>query len=195
MFYSNLSNITQKWLYLLLPFTTNYGLKISGSELARKTGIPQQTASRILKDLIKKNILEYQLIGKNKQYYLKKEKKKELIILLETIKSLELQQSKISPLLNELKQEFETIIVFGSYANNKATKDSDLDVVIIKKNKQRDEKTLNKLKETTILKINEHFSTYKELRKLVKKEQALALEIKNNHVIIGNVSRVIEIFK
>ncbi len=31
----NLSNITQKWVNILIPFSRDYNKKISGSELAR----------------------------------------------------------------------------------------------------------------------------------------------------------------
>ncbi|MBS3151599.1 helix-turn-helix transcriptional regulator [Candidatus Woesearchaeota archaeon] len=55
--YSNLSNVTQKWVELLIPFTGDYTVKLSASELARQAAIPQQTAARYLDKLTGGNLL------------------------------------------------------------------------------------------------------------------------------------------
>ena len=58
---SNLSNITQIWVRILMPFSNNYSVKISASELARLSKVPQQSASRHLNNLVKLNLIDYDL--------------------------------------------------------------------------------------------------------------------------------------
>lgn len=55
---SNLSNITQKWVDLLIPYSNDYSSKFSANELSRKSKIPQQTASRYLNKLVKFTLKE-----------------------------------------------------------------------------------------------------------------------------------------
>lgn len=54
-----MSNITQKWIMLFMPFTTNYKNKLTGTEMSKLTKIPQQTTSRILTKLTKIMIIVY----------------------------------------------------------------------------------------------------------------------------------------
>ena len=89
----NLSDITQKWVDLLIPFSSNYSDKISASELARKSKIPQQTASRYLNKLVKLNLLNYMKQGRNKLFYfdLGKQTAKIMLNIIENQKSLQFQ--------------------------------------------------------------------------------------------------------
>ncbi len=56
---ANLSNITQKWVNILVPFSNNYYAKLSVSELARCSKIPQQNVSRYLNKISKLNLIKY----------------------------------------------------------------------------------------------------------------------------------------
>jgi predicted nucleotidyltransferase len=189
-----MSNITQKWVELLKPFSNDYSAKISASGLARKTKIPQQTASRILKELTKSNMINYEIEGKNKNYYLDIRKKDTKIILdiIENQKSLEFQYKNkaIAIIINELLDYSDTIIIFGSYASGKIHEKSDLDVVIFNGNKIKLIKVINK----QTIKISEHYTNYEEFEELLKKRNPLTIEILKNHVLFGDVSRIVGIF-
>ena len=43
-----MTNVGQIWPDILIPFTNDYAIKLTASELSRKTKIPRRTISRIL---------------------------------------------------------------------------------------------------------------------------------------------------
>ena len=191
----NLSNITQKWVDLLVPFSDDYSKKISASELARRSRIPQQTASRYLNKMAKLNILNYVIEGKNKLFYLELEKQTSRIMLnmIEQHKSLkfQLKVKGCSIIINELLRHCESIVVFGSYASGDYGKESDLDLVILGKCSKEQAK---KIKQRHVVEINEHYATYNEFNKIIASRNPLSIEIMKNHVLFGNVSKIVEIF-
>jgi len=195
MKYSKTSNITQKWVDLLMPFSDDYFSKQSASQLARKTKIPQQTASRILNKLAKANLINFVKEGKNKLFYFdfKNQNSKIMLNLIENQKTLKFQLKikEISAIINELLKHCESIIVFGSYASGKFNKDSDLDIVILGK---YDREEIRKIKQKQIIEINEHYVSYREFFKILKSRNPLSLEIMKNHVLFGDVSKIIDIF-
>ena len=191
---SEMGNITQKWVELLTPFTRNYSGKLSASELARETSIPQQTASRYLDKLAEVNLIEYEKQGRNKLFFLSlnKQTAKILFNIIENQKALFLKSTKeISPILDDLLQICEGLIVFGSYSTATFNKESDLDIVILE---CRNKNSIRKIKERYSLEINEHYLTYAEFKKVLLSRNALSIEIAKNHVLFGNVSNLVETF-
>lgn len=192
---SNLSNITQKWVDLLLPLSNNYSLRISASELSKKTRIPQQTASRYLNKLVELNLINYIKEGKNKLFYfdLEKQTTKTMLNLIENKKSLQFQSKvkEIAIIVEELLKSCESLIVFGSYASGNFNKESDLDIVILGKYKKEEVK---KIKQKQVIEINEHYVSYNEFNKILRFRNPLALEIMKNHILFGDVSKLVDIF-
>lgn len=191
----NLSNITHKWVDLLSPFSGDYSLRISASDLSKKTNIPQQTASRYLNDLVKLNLIGYVRGGKNKLFYFNLEKQTTKIILdlIESRKALQFQLNfkEISVIINEILKCCESLIVFGSYSLGNFNKESDLDIVILgKSNKEK----IKKIKRNQLIEINEHYMSYNEFKKIINSNNSLALEIKENHILFGDISKQINIF-
>lgn len=191
----NLSNITQIWVRILMPFSSNYSSKISASELARLSKVPQQSASRHLNNLVKLNLIDYAKEGRNKLFYfdLRKQTTKIILNLIENYKSLQFQaESKsISVLVNEILNYCEGLIIFGSYASGKFDEKSDLDMVILGK---CDKGHIKKIKRKQIIEINEHYITYNELGRLLSRRNPLSLEIMRNHTLFGDVSKIVDIF-
>mgnify|MGYP001574582891 FL=1 len=62
-----MTDISQKWLDILVPFTGNYAQRITGSRIATKLHMPQKTVSRTL-DILSSVALRYRRDGKNKYY-------------------------------------------------------------------------------------------------------------------------------
>ena len=194
-FYSKMGDITQKWVELLIPFISNYGNKLFETELSRLSNVPQQTASRYLNLLVKQNILSYEWKGRNKIFYFDYSKQTTKIVLeiLENSKALAFQQklSEISVIINEILKYSEAVIVFGSYASYSFDESSDLDMVIAGKfNKEE----IKKIKQKQTLQINEHYISYEEFNKILRSKNPLALEILKNHVLFGNISKIVQIF-
>jgi predicted nucleotidyltransferase len=188
-----MSNITQKWVNLLIPFTTGYGQKFTESELARLSKIPQQTASRHINSLIKKNILNYEKQGKNKMIFLDISKQTTFTLLqtIENSKTLEFQQKEkeASLIINDMLKHSESIILFGSYAAFKPDKESDIDIVIIGK---AEKEKIKSIKQKYNIEINEHYATYEEFAKSLKNKTPLAIEIIKNHILFGNTSKIVQ---
>ena len=192
---SDLSNITQKWVDLLIPFSDNYSAELSASELARKSKIPQQTASRLLNKLVKLNLINYTKKGKNKLFYFDLEKQTTKIILnfIENQKALQFQLKikEIPVVINEILKYCESLIIFGSYASDSFSKESDLDIVILGRcNKEE----IKKIKQKQIIQINEYHVSYIEFARILKSKNPLSIEIMKNHVLFGEVSKIVDIF-
>ncbi len=191
----NLSNITQKWIDILMPFSNNYSIKISASELSKKSEVSQQTASRYLNKLAKYGLIDYIKEGRNKLFYfdLGKHTTKIMLNLIENEKSLlfQLKVKEMAVTINQMLNFCESIITFGSYASGTFNKNSDLDLVILGQyNKNR----IKKLKRMQIIGINEHYISYSELFKVLDSKNPLSLEIMKNHILFGDVSKVVDIF-
>ena len=192
---SNLSNITQKWVDLLIPFSDNYSAELSASELARKSKIPQQTASRLLNKLVKLNLINYTKKGKNKLFYFDLEKQTTKIILnfIENQKALQFQLKikEIPVVINEILKYCESLIIFGSYASDSFSKESDLDIVILGRSNKEE---IKKIKQKQIIQINEYHVSYIEFARILKSKNPLSIEIMKNHVLFGEVSKIVDIF-
>ncbi len=191
----NLSNITQKWVDLLVPFSDNYSDRLSASELARKSGIPQQTTSRLLNKLVKLNLINYVKEGKNKLFYFDLEKQTTKIILnfIENQKALrfQLKIKEVSVIINEFLKHCESLIIFGSYASDSFSKESDLDIVVLGRSNKEE---IKRIKQKQILQINEHYASYNEFAKILRSKNPLSIEIMKNHILFGDVSRIVDIF-
>ncbi len=190
-----MSDITQKWVNILLPFTANYAKRLSGTELARLSDTSQQTASRHLNYMVKKNFIEYARQGRNKLFYFNysKQSTKNILEILENHKGIIFQQKEKETftVVNELLTHAESIIIFGSYSAYTADKHSDLDIVIVGNCSKPD---IKKIKQRQTMQINEHYVSYQEFAQLLKSKNALAVEILKNHIIFGNVSKVVDMF-
>ena len=52
-----MANIGQIWPDILVPFVGDYNIKLTASDVSRKTNIPRRTVSRILTKLVKENLI------------------------------------------------------------------------------------------------------------------------------------------
>lgn len=191
--YLNMSNITQNWVNILIPYTENYLSMMSGSEIARRAKIPQQTASRKLNEMCERGILRYSREGRNKKYYLDLQNSiaRNVLNIIENQKSLLFATAtpKIKPIIEEITKYAKTAVIFGSYAKGKEDSKSDLDVLILGK---CDRKSIGKIKRKSAVEINEKYADYSEFKKMLESRNALAIEITENHIIFGNISNWID---
>ena len=70
-------------------------------------------------------------------------------------------------------------------------RESDLDIVVLGKH---DEEQIKKIKQRQIIEINEHYVSYNEFAKMLNSGNPLSLEIIKNHVLFGDISRIVDIF-
>ncbi|MEM4263871.1 MAG: nucleotidyltransferase domain-containing protein [Candidatus Woesearchaeota archaeon] len=185
-----MTNISQ--INALIPFASDYGLRIHASMLAKEINRPQKTISRQLNSYCETGLLKYKREGKNKLYYLDLEDPatKTLLNLVESYKSIEFlcKNKKIALLIKELCKKA-TVILFGSYAKGKATPESDIDLVIMGSRKSAEE-----IIKKYPFKVSLQYITVQKLKTLIKEKNALALEIKKDHIIFNNFEEIINIF-
>ncbi|MFO8016726.1 MAG: winged helix-turn-helix transcriptional regulator [Candidatus Woesearchaeota archaeon] len=190
-----MSNITQNWVKILLPFTSGYSRRLTQSELAEISGIPQQTCSRHLNRLVEEGFVSYEVRGRNKLFFIDRgnPSANALFQALENCKALEFHHrvKDISVIISELLNYAESIILFGSYASYKYKKDSDIDILIMG---GAEKEKIKKVKQRYNTAINEQYSSYREFRESLKSENPLAIEIMKNHILFGNISSIVKIF-
>jgi predicted nucleotidyltransferase len=146
-------------------------------ELSKELQIPHSTISRRLIALRQQSIIDYKQEGKNNVYFLKNNIITRNAILMSEnykfIKTLE-KYPLLSPIFQDVldKSKSRIIILFGSYAKENATENSDIDIYI---------ETNNTNEKENIQKINDSLSV-----KIGKfdRENLLIKEIIKNHVII-----------
>ena len=146
-------------------------------ELARMLGTNQTTTARKLDELYSKNVVDYELEGRNKIYFLKRSLEAyQFILIAEHLKLIEILKKYhyLRRITEEIKQnkDIKLAVLFGSHAKKTATRNSDIDIFIETKNKKiRNE--LNNINSRISVKIGE-FDT----------KNLLIREILKNHVIL-----------
>ena len=66
---TKLSSVGQVYPDVLRPFLKDYSSRLSASDIAREVNIERRTVSRILNKLVKLNLMDYIIHGKNKLFY------------------------------------------------------------------------------------------------------------------------------
>jgi len=149
-------------------------------KLSKELNIPHPTILRRIRILIKNNIIDYEVQGRNKLYYIKKdiEISKNYVFLAERYKLIKLLKKEkkfniiIEDILNKTKQ---LVIIFGSYANFSYKKNSDIDIYINTKNKEVKKE------------IEEKFPGISVKIGVFDKKDLLIKEIIKKHIIIQGV--------
>lgn len=155
--------------------------------LSAESNISSSTVMRLLNNLIKENILDFVIEGKNKIFFVKDSVEGNIAkIELEYYKLREiLENSTIQRLYKELKLllDDELVILFGSYAKKSQSKESDIDVYIDKNNKG-----LKKKIEMISSKISIKSGFF-------DKNSFLGKEIIKNHIILNNPEKYYNLIK
>lgn len=151
--------------------------EVHGRGLAKELGTSLTRIQSILNDLRENNVLDYNNVGKNHIYFIKKNLvSRSYILSAENYKFARVfsKYSFLEPLFEDIikKSNSKLIILFGSYAKGTSRKDSDVDVYI--------ESVDEKIK-VAVEDINDLISV-----KIGKfdKDVLLVKEIIKNHVII-----------
>jgi predicted nucleotidyltransferase len=155
-----------------------------GRALADKLKVPLTTVQRNLKMLKEENVFDIKISGKNKIYSLKRNLPARVFVFnSENYKLLKVigRYPLLEPVIEELrKMKSELIVLFGSYAKEKAKADSDIDVYIETENR--------KIKKEAEL-VNSKLSV--KIGKFDLKSN-LINEIIKSHVIVCGVERFYE---
>ena len=160
------------------------------NELSKKTKIPYATLFRAIKKM--NGLIKIRNVGKAKTISINKEYssiKSYLTIASDKAKEEYLQKNPLIRKINEDIVTNDTVLLFGSYANQTHTEKSDIDIMIINKT---GEKTISFSKNEIILrkKINPMFFTEKEFKLMLKdKEENVGKQALKKHIILRNPER------
>ena len=118
-------------------------------------------------------------------------------ISIQLLQYLEVQENISFPQIGVISEIIEkspvknfSLIVFGSYATNKQTKNSDLDICLLIESKEAEKKIrpyLNDVKLNTAINIDEHYITFQEMiEMLLREEENLGKQIFRMHRLFYN---------
>ena len=153
--------------------------------LAKQLNVNHMTILRKINKLFDLNVVDYKKEGKNKVYFLKKTLESRQFIYLSEFYYLVLFLKKypfLRKIIDEicLNPKIDLALLFGSYAKNLETKQSDIDIYI----ETKDKKVKQKI-ENLNSKVNIKLGIY-------DKENLLIKEIEKNHVILKGVEKYYE---
>ena len=186
-------------LRILSLYTSDYSTKLHVRESSRILKTNHRTISLALQKLEKNRIMDSTVIGKSRQYHLnlKNVITKEFIKTAESYKSINFLNKNflIKKLMDELSNIVKTtpVFLFGSYAKGTETKESDIDIAIIK---DSDELNITKLMKDFAQRHNKNIQIQKfdkeQFESGIKKNH-LIIEIVKNHIILNNNEQFIDI--
>lgn len=172
-------------LEILALYLSGYSRQFYLREISKLAKIPLKTTQTLTAHLEKDRILKSRVSGKNKYFRLNIDNLQTKFYLLQS----ELHRTAVfvekyplfKTFINEIKANA-PIIVFGSFAKFKADKDSDLDLLIVSKEKVKLPFHL------LAYKTHEIYLDENSFVKSLEKNETFIREIEENHTVLNNHS-------
>ncbi|MCK4808187.1 MAG: nucleotidyltransferase domain-containing protein [Candidatus Aenigmarchaeota archaeon] len=173
-------------LKILSLYLSNYKKRYYLREISALSRIPLKTTQNTLKILKEESILKSETVGKNRYFTLNMDNINTRLYLMQAeIFRTSLFIEKY-PLLKPFIKDFNTlstpVAVFGSFARFKATKASDLDILIVSG------KTHSLPEHLVPPEIHKVFLSEKLFIEGIEKKEALIAEIFESHIILNSFS-------
>ncbi len=179
-----------KEIDVIALFTRNYKEEFYLRQISKLAKIPLKTCQNSLTNLEGEKILKSKIEGKNKYFSLNLDNIKTKSYLLQAeIHRLDNFLEKYTQFKIFLKS-FNTnipVIIFGSFAKLKADKNSDLDLLILSKEKQKLPFHLLPYK------IHEINLSEDSFKKALNEKETIIKEIQENHILLNNPSSYVNI--
>ena len=190
-------NINQTTLKILSLYRNNYKVSLHLREIARETNVDVKAIQLQLKKLEKINIILGTTKGRNKEYNLNLNNytTKYYMILAETFASINYlsKNFEIKKLVSEIEDHMgNTAILFGSYAKEETTRESDIDILVITDKKP----DINAVREAGRLidrEISVKSTTEEQFLKGLMNGDPLIREIAANHIILKGIDNTCNI--
>lgn len=195
--------IPNKQIELLNVWKNNPFKEFSISEIIRESGKNTKTwVFNTLKFFVKNKILISNRKGNLDIYSINLNNpiRVQLLQYLEAQENISFPQLElISELIDKIPIKNYCLIVFGSYANNKYTKSSDIDICLLIENKDTEKKIkpyFNEVKLNYPIKIDEHYITFEDFVKMLNREEEnLGKEIFRKHKTFYNADIYYQLIK
>ncbi len=192
-----------KQIELLNVWKNNPFKEFSISEIIRESGKNTKTwAFNTLKFFVKNKILISNRKGNLDIYSINLNNPiaVQLLQYLEAQENLNFKELElISELIEKIPIKNYCLIVFGSYANNKNTKSSDIDICLLIENKDTEKKIkpyFNEVKLNYPIKIDEHYIIFEDFVKMLNREEEnLGKEIFRKHKTFYNADIYFQLIK
>lgn len=185
--------ITKKQLEIFGQFAGNIFKEYTLKELKEAAGERSNNAMTLaIKGFKKEQMVKERIIGRSKLYRLnlKNSLVPEYLALAGTERLPERARSAISLVREEVEAytPFCSIIVFGTYAEGKQSKSSDLDLaVLVEKDKKKIQMALKAAEDKSLLKLDTHAISRKEFLEMLKAdEENLGKQIARKHIAVHN---------
>ncbi len=179
-----------KELDVIALYSGEYKAKFYLRQISKLANLPLKTCQNILLNLEKDKILKSKVEGKNKYFSLNLDNiSAKFYVLKAEIHKTNLFLEKYPELkifLKAIDANF-ILIVFGSFARFKATKDSDLDLFIVS---NKEEKLPIHL---LPYKIHKNGLKEESFKKAIMEKETLIREIEKNHILLNNHSSYVNI--
>jgi predicted nucleotidyltransferase len=190
-------NINQTTLKILALYRNNYKASMHLREIARETNVDVKAIQLQLQKLEKTNITTSTMKGKNKEYSLNLNNytTKYYMTLAETFTTINYlsKNYEIKKLITETENQLgNSTILFGSYAREETTEESDIDLLIITDTKP----DTNAIKEAGKLinrEINVKFTTEEQFQNGLMNNDPLIREVIANHIILKGIDNICNI--
>ena len=172
-----------KELEVLKLYLGDYSRRFYLREIGKLSGMPVKTAYNVLEGLEKSRVLRSEVSGKNKYFFLNLENidAKSMLLQAEAARTTDFLEKY--PFFRTFLKEMRTgaaVIVFGSFADFRAGKDSDVDIMVIGKAGLPFHLLPNKPHEIAL--SEEGFV------KAWDRGETLIKKIKENHIMLNNHS-------
>jgi predicted nucleotidyltransferase len=177
---------------LLSLFRTNYTTSLHIRAMATLLNVSHMTLLPYLKQLENLKILQSSKVGRNKNYSLNPNNILTKYYLTTTEEIVTIEYLEKNQLIRKLAEHLNSLdtpnpmILFGSYANNSATEESDVDLFTIGTHTKPQTTNIKKFQATYGKKINIKTATTENFTKALRTGDILIKEIIKKHIILRN---------
>lgn len=191
------NNINQTTLKILGLFKSDYTTSFHLRAIAREIQVDVKAVRTQLDRLEKLNILTSAQKGKNKEYRLNLSSYLVVyyMILAETFASIDYlsRNFEIKKLVNEASDNLgNAAVLFGSFAKEEITEESDIDILVIAETKP-DDRALREVGSLIDRKISVKFATLEQFSKGLMNGDPLTREVIANHVILKGIDNICDV--
>lgn len=121
----------------ILSFLVENFAEYTEKEISKNTGVKKSAVNLALRDLVTQGLIQKRKVGRTA--LLQADFNNNLVKEIKVLKNI----LEVQPLINKLQMESQKIILFGSFASGKNTKESDIDLFVLSKKNEAIRKIIN----------------------------------------------------
>jgi len=186
---------------ILRIFYNNKDNRIHLRDIARKTGLNENSVSRFLNQLVKLEILKYEKDGNLKKYFIKKNFLIFVIFSIFDIKRFEslasLRKRAFEYFFEKLEEQPIIVVLFGSSAKENYSDKSDIDLLLVVNKKIKTEKAEKNAETQTGLRINCLQISYEDFinEVILKQDKVVQSALNSGYPLTNHIKYYLEILK